>query len=729
MTNPAPKANILTDLQSLQKQGRWQECVHLAESFLQAKGSYPAVQYMAGTARLELGHHAQAAHHLEAVLKEEKSQYALIALSSAYISLNRPADAVPLLEQALTLNPNSAEALCFLGVAHMELSQYAQAREYLLKSKTIKPGEQSWFNLGILGLRTANIDEALQCFTKAVEANERNPQNWEYLGQTYFLQGQLVHALMIFQKLALENPNTLRYLNQLTGVLREFNPVKYEPVYRQALEMCLAEKRLSLENLSHSFLTIMRLDPAKNALRDALSAKDYAAFANKFTKTALKEFADPLMVKALASFIIRDYEFERVMTYLRRYLLENNADAMTQRDILGGLAAQCFLTEYVYAESAQEKDMVTALQNSLSQQDEWTDQTITDMLLMSCYRPLIDLADNTPLLSEKDIAAARDKTLAHVLDVHVTELRRERAIAKTIPTLSMSDNDVSQKVRDMYEENPYPRWENIYVDGDSLNPYVDLAALRAAQPNGTLEVLNAGCGTGRHMVISQGSIPNANFLGVDLSRASLSYARKKCDEYGIANVTFMQGDILKLGELDRQFDIVESAGVLHHMADPMAGWRVLTGLLKPGGYMRIGLYSELARQHVVACRNFIAEKGYASDIDGIRACRAAIMALSDLSLAKQIVGSNDFYSTSLCRDLIFHVQEHRFTLPQIKACLQELNLECVSFNISKSRTMYEYRTQYPDDNAMASIDHWHEFEVKNPGTFGHMYQFWCRKPQ
>ena len=43
-----------------------------------------------------------------------------------------------------------------------------------------------------------------------------------------------------------------------------------------------------------------------------------------------------------------------------------------------------------------------------------------------------------------------------------------------------------------------------------------------------------------------------------------------------------------------KFDIIESAGVLHHMSEPMTGWRVLTDLLKPSGLMRIGLYSELA---------------------------------------------------------------------------------------------------------------------------------------
>tara|TARA_B100000787_G_scaffold93930_1_gene69343 strand:+ start:154 stop:381 length:228 start_codon:yes stop_codon:yes gene_type:complete len=68
---------------------------------------------------------------------------------------------------------------------------------------------------------------------------------------------------------------------------------------------------------------------------------------------------------------------------------------------------------------------------------------------------------------------------------------------------------------------------------------------------------------------------------------------------GFKNIEYMQADILDLGNLDKKFDIVESSGVLHHMDDPMAGWKVLTDCLKPAGLMNLGLYSELARPHIV----------------------------------------------------------------------------------------------------------------------------------
>ena len=59
-------------------------------------------------------------------------------------------------------------------------------------------------------------------------------------------------------------------------------------------------------------------------------------------------------------------------------------------------------------------------------------------------------------------------------------------------------------------------------------------------------------------------------------------------------------------KLNRKFDIIESAGVLHHMDNPLDGWRVLTSCLKKGGLIRLGLYSELGRLDIVKFQNEIS---------------------------------------------------------------------------------------------------------------------------
>ena len=81
----------------------------------------------------------------------------------------------------------------------------------------------------------------------------------------------------------------------------------------------------------------------------------------------------------------------------------------------------------------------------------------------------------------------------------------------------------------------------------------------------------------------------------------------------------MQADILDLNKLNKQFDIIESAGVLHHMDNPMAGWKVLADCLKPGGVMCIGLYG-MARQHIVEARKEISKLGIGASASEMRSC-------------------------------------------------------------------------------------------------------------
>src|SRR6185295_3717387 len=146
-----------------------------------------------------------------------------------------------------------------------------------------------------------------------------------------------------------------------------------------------------------------------------------------------------------------------------------------------------------------------------------------------------------------------------------------------------------------------------------LFPHADLAGI----PDAPARILVAGCGTGRHPIGTARRFPESSILAVDLSLTSLAYAVRKTRELGIRNIDYRQADLLLLGALPERFDVVDCTGVLHHLEDPVAGWRVLCSLLRPGGVMRVGLYSELARRHVVRARELIATSGFAPTPSGI----------------------------------------------------------------------------------------------------------------
>ena len=142
--------------------------------------------------------------------------------------------------------------------------------------------------------------------------------------------------------------------------------------------------------------------------------------------------------------------------------------------------------------------------------------------------------------------------------------------------------------------------------------------------------------------------------------------------------------------------------------------------------MHIGLYSEIARRNIVEARKLISTRGFSNTQSDIIEFRKEIIDSDDDALST-IKTFSDFYSTSELRDLLFHVQEHRFTLPQIQRDLETLGLNFAGFEYLEAHVTSQFMQNYPDPDSLYSLESWHDFERKNPDTFKGMYQFWVQK--
>jgi hypothetical protein len=113
----------------------------------------------------------------------------------------------------------------------------------------------------------------------------------------------------------------------------------------------------------------------------------------------------------------------------------------------------------------------------------------------------------------------------------------------------------------------------------------------------------------------------------------------------------------------------------------------------------------------------------------IRRCRQDIIAQAEDGNRKmmKICNMRDFFSSSECRDLLFHVQEHCFTLPQIQAALEALKMKFLGFEMRDQTVLRKFRKSHPGRRELNSLSLWHKFEIENPDTFRSMYQFWCHK--
>jgi SAM-dependent methyltransferase len=196
--------------------------------------------------------------------------------------------------------------------------------------------------------------------------------------------------------------------------------------------------------------------------------------------------------------------------------------------------------------------------------------------------------------------------------------------------------------------------------------------------------------------------------------------------FNVTNITYCQADILRLNEINERFTLIDCGGVLHHLNDPLRGWRVLVDLLEPDGLMKISLYSWRARSGVRAASEFLRSLQLPRTPAGIRRARRAINDLPEGHPAKAVLVLGDFFTLNGCRDLLMHVQEHQFTLPRITECLDELGLRFLGMEVPVD-TKRHFREMFGNDGATVDLEAWDQFEEKYPSTFINMYSFWCCK--
>ena len=444
---------------------------------------------------------------------------------------------------------------------------------------------------------------------------------------------------------------------------------------------------------------------------------------------------DRLLVCLLKSAPVCDSELEQFLTGTRKALLDW-AEATRVADVVDdgllefccALAEQCFVNEYVFALAGDESARANALwRAAIAIRADSGELQPLWLAVAAAYFPLHALPDIDSVLD-----ARWPECFEALLTKQVREPRRELALRAAIPHLTAITNEVSLKVQRQYEENPYPRWVRTIPSAKAASLPVFLRArfpqalFRHAASNVRLSILIAGCGSGQELVEMARHFPDARILAVDLSLASLGYAKRMTAALGIDNVEYAQADLLQLGALDERFDVISTTGVLHHLADPFEGWRTLLTLLRGDGFMRVGLYSALARSEIVAVRKIIAAVGYQPISADIRLFRQKALTRGAGAAESYVATRSDFFTLSECRDLLFHVQEHLLSLPEIAGFLEANDLTFIGFE-TDPQIRRHYATRFPDDRSMTDLDCWNVFEQENPKAFSAMYQFWVQK--
>lgn len=584
-----------------------------------------------------------------------------------------------------------------------------------------------YIGLGHIFLGEGDIDSAIGAMITAFQADRKNAETNYMLGYALMAKGDAKKAMVYLGRAHEFAPGNPRYKIAFARALRDLRMKRPDAKLLTAVLSLLGTPGIEPRDLAPVIESAIRSHPifAYFDVIDDLPPKSIAAFLGQ------ADCPDPLQAPGLAEWLehglVCDPLIERRLIALRRGLLVmalKLPDVLPRyRRLLNLMAIRAFQSEYLDAFDPTELPILDILGSQLDQADPAVAAPL--FAVYALYRPLYQRHD-----AERLAQASWPPEFSDLKRRQLDEPLTERRIAPTLPTLMPIEDRTSVAVREMYEESPFPRWHqpvfgtplSVPVRVRSALPFQTITAGNTAAPN----ILVAGCGTGLHAILAATSYSNARVLAIDLSRTSLSYAKRKADELGITNVDFAQADILKLGGIGRQFDVIESFGVLHHLREPAAGLAQLVSLLKPEGFMMLGLYSELGRRDVVIARDLIAKHGYGDSPDEVRRFRADLPRLHP-KLSRRLGVSSAYYALSDLRDLVFHRQEHRYTPKQLQQLIDGAGLEFLGFEFTSPQALMGYRSRFPDDPRAVNLDHWTAVEIENPDLFANCYRFWVRR--
>jgi 2-polyprenyl-3-methyl-5-hydroxy-6-metoxy-1,4-benzoquinol methylase len=610
----------------------------------------------------------------------------------------------------------------------LRLAQYNSAWQWVRLGLTLKPDSSSLlYTAGLLSLEQKDLDTAEQYFARSTRISRVATQAPVYLAHVHWLQGRQVEAFEEYRELFRTRTDDNLLRSRLLTAASAIKADRYMPELAADVVSYLA-----FENIDTSLLRPL-----------ALSLLHHHIHENNQHLTVEWLSGEPLLLSCLQSLLITDAGLEQLLGNLRFSILSSCTSTLAIPAVLLPLVTamgyQIRLNEGAWSETARETALLQSLEllclkliqlgaagGAISEQEQYQHQqaiaAVTALFLM--YRPLARSSLGEALESDGVCLQDWPPALAERIRTELQELQNLQVQSDQIPSFSAVSDPVSVKVQQQYTLHPYPRWTDTGTWQVSSYPGVlrqhfplALADWHPERQKNPLQVLVAGCGTGRHAIRLARYFTPLQVSAVDLSSSALAWGKMQAERLG-SEINWQQGDLLEIDRLGLSFDVIECSGVLHHMDNPLAGLKALTQVLKPGGLIKIALYSRTARLQISQLRQQLHP--LPDNDQDLRTLRGDIVRQQDLPQWQNILMSPDFYSLSTCRDLLCHEQEWVFDIAAIEPWLEQAGLQWVGMLAPE---------QYSGSSGTADLSptDWAHIEQQQPDLFAGMYQFYARK--
>ncbi|MEO7886748.1 MAG: class I SAM-dependent methyltransferase, partial [Polaromonas sp.] len=244
----------------------------------------------------------------------------------------------------------------------------------------------------------------------------------------------------------------------------------------------------------------------------------------------------------------------------------------------------------------------------------------------------------------------------------------------------MPDNYLPE-VRNQYEALPYPpcnpqddhrRLVRTWLEDLPMINHYCFAGKQSFQDGFRALVAGGGTGDATIFLAEQLRHTNAQIVHLDMSSASIALAKERAQIRGLANITWVHDSLLNLPARAAEFgtfDYINCSGVLHHLADPDAGFRALLSVLKDDGAIGLMVYATTGRTGVYQMQSLMRMVNGA-ETDAQRKIANTRDILASLPPSNWFKRSEDLHhdhkmGDSGIYDLLLHSQDRAYSVGEL----------------------------------------------------------------
>ena len=263
------------------------------------------------------------------------------------------------------------------------------------------------------------------------------------------------------------------------------------------------------------------------------------------------------------------------------------------------------------------------------------------------------------------------------------------------------------KVKSQYEAMPYPpcdpqddktRLAMTWLEDLPMINHYCFAGKQSFSKG--FRVLVAGGGTGDATIFLAEQLrgTDAEIVHLDMSHASIALAQERAKIRGLTNITWSHYSLLSLPALGLgQFDYINCSGVLHHLADPDLGLRVLLGALKEGGAIGLMVYGTTGRTGVYQMQSLmrmVNQNSTGKEIEDTRKIANTRDLLGSLPVSNWFMASESMFNDHKMGDagiydLLLHSQDRSYSVGELFDWLGERHGRHLVFSdVQRGRAPY-----------------------------------------